>query len=93
MDNTENNAVTKKCSKCGRTLPADKFHKNSKSKDGLYSYCKDCTKERDSLRGKKRRQESIKDFTARELMEELARRGYTGKLEYVEIHTIDITNF
>lgn len=35
----------------------------------------------------------IHDFTPRELMEELARRGYRGKLEYVETKVIDITNF
>lgn len=36
---------------------------------------------------------SLQDYTPRELMAELARRGYTGKLEYVERHIIDITNF
>lgn len=36
---------------------------------------------------------TLQDYTPRELMAELARRGYTGKLEYVERHVIDITNF
>lgn len=36
---------------------------------------------------------ALADYTPRELMAELARRGYTGKLEYVERHIIDITNF
>lgn len=36
---------------------------------------------------------TLQDYTPRELMAELARRGYTGKLEYVERHIIDITNF
>ena len=35
----------------------------------------------------------IHEFTPRELMEELARRGYKGKLEYVETKVIDISNF
>lgn len=35
----------------------------------------------------------VSDFTSRELMEELARRGYRGQLEYTEVRRIDITNF
>jgi hypothetical protein len=34
---------------------------------------------------------TIDKFTPRELMEELARRGYTGKLSFTQ--TIDITSF
>lgn len=30
------------------------------------------------------------DFTPRQLMEELRRRGYTGKLQFVEVKTIDL---
>lgn len=37
--------------------------------------------------------ERLKAFTARQLMQELARRGYVGKLEYTETHIIDITDF
>ena len=33
----------------------------------------------------------LADFTPRELMEELCRRGYRGKLEYTETHTIDLS--
>ena len=32
----------------------------------------------------------IHDFSPRELMEELYRRGYEGTLRYVEVHEIDI---
>lgn len=35
----------------------------------------------------------LQEFTPRELMEELARRGYEGKLQYTQVHVIDITNF
>lgn len=33
---------TKKCNKCGRELPRDRFSVRNGSKDGLQSYCKDC---------------------------------------------------
>ena len=33
---------TKKCSKCGRELPTDNFYKDNRTKDGLYSNCKEC---------------------------------------------------
>lgn len=32
----------KRCRKCGELKTADKFYKNSRALDGLYSYCKDC---------------------------------------------------
>ena len=35
---------TKVCSKCGRELPLSEFYKKSTSKDGLQSYCKECSK-------------------------------------------------
>ena len=34
----------------------------------------------------------LKDYTPRELMEELARRGYKGTLTYTETRTVDIQN-
>lgn len=35
----------KTCSKCNNKKPAKEFHKDSRSKDGLNSRCKDCRKE------------------------------------------------
>lgn len=35
----------KKCSKCGKELPLDKFYKYKQSKDGYRSICKDCWKQ------------------------------------------------
>jgi hypothetical protein len=32
----------------------------------------------------------LEDFTPRQLMEELKRRGYTGRLQYVEVKDIDL---
>lgn len=39
---------TKVCSKCKRELPISEFNKNKNSKDGLYSYCRQCASERTS---------------------------------------------
>ena len=33
---------TKVCSKCGRILPVDNFYKDSKAKDGLQCWCREC---------------------------------------------------
>lgn len=38
--------LTKTCSRCQRTLAAADFKANAASKDGLYSYCKLCERER-----------------------------------------------
>ena len=32
------------CARCHKQKPLSEFHKNSRSKDGLHSYCKDCNK-------------------------------------------------
>lgn len=34
---------TKLCRKCGRELPLSEFHKKYSSKDGLQSFCKECS--------------------------------------------------
>ena len=44
------NIQLKVCSKCKESLPVDKFHKDSRMKDGLHSYCKSCNAEYDKLR-------------------------------------------
>ena len=43
-NNTEIEKGFKRCSKCGRVLPLSEFYKRKSSKDGLYSYCKQCKK-------------------------------------------------
>ena len=35
---------TKRCSKCGETLPVSEFHKRKSAKDGLKSHCRGCIK-------------------------------------------------
>jgi hypothetical protein len=37
---------TKLCTRCKRVLLTSEFHKNSRNKDGLHSYCKTCNKEK-----------------------------------------------
>ncbi len=94
---------TKVCKCCGETKPVSEFYKNAW---GVTNYCKDCCKKR-SLEGKQNRKRlqqqavdainarnlRLSDFTPRELMEELKRRGYEGKLRYVRIEEIDLSNF
>ena len=84
---------TKKCTGCGRELPVTEFYVRSNAPDGLQSWCKECFREADKQRSRKatRKRESggacsdeLKMYTARQLMEELAKRGYRGELEYVK---------
>lgn len=90
---------TKVCKCCGRELPIDKFYTHKSTKDGLSNTCKEC--HRASIRASKYEKQELRrlalqggkkleDYTPRELMQELARRGYRGKLEYIEKHTIDL---
>lgn len=84
---------TKVCECCGRELPLDQFIKRT---FGLARICKKCNGERireARERKKNAKQMRLHEFTPRELMEELASRGYTGKLTYTETHTIDISDF
>lgn len=94
---------TRICKVCGKELPIEKFSKNP---FGYVSVCKDCaaTRKRETYRKKKSAENlekelvdakamRLQDFTPLELMDELARRGYRGKLQYVQVHEINIENF
>lgn len=59
METIENTA-TKTCPKCGRTLPVSEYWKSRASKDGLYSYCKECAKELQNAKYSKLRQEKMR---------------------------------
>lgn len=92
---------TKVCKFCGIEKPIEEFYVNGQ---GVTSCCKECHTRR-MVEGRKRSKEikqrlndvenskklRLADFTPRELMEELKRRGYEGKLTYVETHTIDLS--
>lgn len=79
---------TKRCIKCGRELPVTEFYKRTDSPDGLQSWCKECFKEANNQPRKRKSggavSDELKTYTARQLMEELAKRGYRGELEYVK---------
>ena len=92
------------CRCCGRELPLNHFKKTRYG--GYVSVCTECStkKMRENkqkrIEEQKRKAEDVRaenrqlclaDFTPRELMEELYRRGYRGKLEYTETHTIDLS--
>lgn len=79
---------TKKCARCGQELPVTEFYKKSNASDGLQAWCKKCQCETAKLNSKHKSggacSEELKMYTARQLMEELAKRGYRGELEYVK---------
>lgn len=65
---------TKVCECCGRDLPLSEYHKSGK---GYRKVCKICEKVEAGA------SEAFKGYTSRELIDELIRRGYRGKLEKV----------
>ena len=90
----------KVCKYCGRELSLDHF---KRGRYGYVSVCIDCykkhraekrqarideqKKKEDDLRAEKRNL-CLSDFTPRELMQELKRRGYEFEMTYTEVHTI-----
>ena len=63
----------KTCTKCGRTLPLDCFHRDSMFPDGRRNVCKDCRRsEYFEQRGGIAR--LLSRFSTEELEQELARR-------------------
>ena len=99
---------TKVCERCKRELELNKFKKTrwgtySKictecvverlrgTKWEQQEKIKELQKRKDAERVQVH--SKLAEFTPRQLIEELARRGYKGKLTYTEVHEIDITNF
>ena len=96
--------ILKKCRCCGRELPISNF---KKGRWGVVSVCMDCDKQHRTEKRQARideqkkkvedvraenRQLCLADFTPRELMAELKRRGYEGKIRYVEVHEINLND-
>lgn len=94
----ENEAIKKVCSRCGRDLPLSEFPKNTTCRGGHSGVCKKCKVEqmrdyRRNLAEKARLYDErggLESYTPRQLMEELARRGYRGSLTYTETRTVDL---
>lgn len=82
------------CTECGRTLHISNFRPNRNSKDGYSHKCNECLHEIKTKAMVKYRKNPLMpvsgnsgplaQFTPRQLMEELHRRGYEGILTYVQ---------
>ena len=98
---------TKVCKCCGKELPITEFRKGkAHGVEFVMSVCNTCMRNKQIEGHAKRKEQKAKsyetqlaeakimrlsEFTPRELMEELKRRGYEGRLTYVETHTIDLS--
>lgn len=96
--------ATKVCKCCGRTLEIWNF--KASRWGGRVNVCTECATNKMRENKQKRieeqkkkvedvraenRQLCLADFSPRELMAELKRRGYDGKITYTETHTIDLS--
>ena len=68
---------TKKCAICGKEKPLGEFWKN---KWGYTNTCRECAVQKQNItrtpKIEKRRLDALTDYTPRELLAELKRRGY-----------------
>ena len=71
----------KKCKCCGKELPITSFHKRG---PGYRNICMSCERNKTGVSDK------FKDFTSRELIEELRSRGYKGTLKYVKVEEFNL---
>ena len=92
---------TRICKVCGRELSINEFAKNGM---GITHVCKECvtnrkrSKREETKLLKQQVQDAanarslrLKDFTPRELMQELKNRGFDGKLKYVRVEEVDLS--
>lgn len=71
----------KKCKCCGKELPLDDFRKYA---NGHRNICINCERKKKGVSDK------FKDFTSRELREELQARGFHGKLKYYRVEEYEL---
>lgn len=89
---------TKICKCCGKELPLNHF---SKTAFGYTSVCKECNSMNRRIAAEKKQQLKqqavdavnaralrLEDFSPRELMQELKRRGYEFEMTYTEVRKI-----
>ena len=80
------------CKRCGKEKPLEEFYN---TKYGVSHVCRECArKKRHETIDRRRNAErasSLADYSPRELIAELKRRGYEGQITYTKTYTIDIT--
>ena len=77
------------CKKCGRELPTSHFTKESRQKDGLFIWCKDCEKEYNEEYAKSLRGSSVKLWHAYVVADrEKGRIGDVLPNDYIDIEWI-----
>ena len=77
----ETTTEKKTCKCCGKTLPLTMFNKKG---PGYRSICISCE------RGESGASDKFKEFTSRELMEELRSRGFKGVLKRIKVEEVNI---
>lgn len=77
----ETTTEKKICKCCGKTLPLTMFNKKG---PGYRNICISCE------RGESGASDKFKEFTSRELMEELRSRGFKGVLKRIKVEEVNI---
>ena len=77
----ETTTEKKTCKCCGKELPITMFNKRG---TGYRNICISCE------RGESGASDKFKDFTSRELMEELRSRGFKGVLKRIKVEEVKI---
>lgn len=75
-------AVTRKCKCCGEILPIDQF--NTYGAGRYKKICKTCERKLSGI------SERFKEFSDRDLINELRSRGWAGTLRYTKVEEIDL---
>lgn len=74
---------TKKCKRCGKTLPLSEFYKNKACKDGLSSWCRECTKQNSKKQYNKNKEKII------EIVKQHYNDNKEKRLEYAKQYILD----